>query len=144
MSDPVSKAINSALNSLKYLTSSKEKEQYERALQNMRLAKASDSTVFDDISVDCQQNFAESKNFTVKLLYPFVGKPYLRDEVIQALEDARYIPEDLLAVGPLEDNAKWLVTFRNKEAVVRALSSSFAIRGHTPRVFFSYQGHYIT
>ena len=134
MSDPVSKAINSAFNSLKYLTGLGDKDRYERALQNMRLAKASESSLFEDISVDCQQNFAESKNYTVKLLYPFVGKPYLRD-VIQRLENARYTPEDLLALGPLEDNSKWLVTLLNKEAFVRALTSSFPIRKHTPRVF---------
>ena len=83
MSDPVSKAINSTFSSLCYLTGTAEQDAYNRALENMRLAKSSVSTVFEDIAVDCEEGLPESKLFTVKLIFPFAGKPYLRDEVVQ-------------------------------------------------------------
>ena len=101
----------------------------------MRLAKASASSVFEDIAVDCEEGLPDSKLFTVKLIFPFAGKPYRRDEVVESLEHVGFQASDLMAVRPLEDNSKWLVTFYRKECVVRALASTFAIRGNTARVF---------
>ena len=43
--------------------------------------------------------------------------------------------EDLIAVGPYEDNCKWLITLSRKENVVRALGASFSVRRHSARVF---------
>ena len=42
---------------------------------------------------------------------------------------------DIVAAGPMEENSKWLVTLRSKEAVVKALLMAPKIRGHVGRVF---------
>ena len=44
-------------------------------------------------------------------------------------------PADLVALGPLSDNRKWMLTLRSKEAVARALSIQPLVKGERARMF---------
>ena len=133
--DPLSKAINRAFNCLKTVTGNDNQESYDRAYRNMKKAKAVGNLLEDITKLDIDEEAPEAEEYTIKLVFSSAGKPFLRDEVLASLEDCSFQASYLLAVGPLEDNCKWLITFCNKENVVRALSSKFMIRGHTARVF---------
>ena len=76
----------------------------------------------------------ERKDYTVKITFPFSGKPYFREDVLTTLLQ-ELLPGDIAAVGPLEDNSKWLVTLRSKEAVVRVLGMTPKIGDNVGRVF---------
>ena len=130
--DPANESISKALQDLKGVAKI---EEYQKALKNMKEMVAQ-SSLLKDIEEDVNLPiFSDMKSHTVKLVFPYAGKPYLRNEVLEALFDAAVSPFDLLAVGPTGDNSKWLVTLTSKDAVVDILKTSPVIRDHTARVF---------
>ena len=130
MTDPVSKAINVALRQMKSVSL---KETYENAYKNMKKAAVS-GKVLKDLQEDVLHSENEyNQDFTVKLTFPMIGKPYLRDYVLDSLSDLDR--EDIVALGPLNDNSKWLLTLGSKEAVARALALQPKPKGHQARVF---------
>ena len=132
MADPVNTAINKALGNFKRTTS---KENYEKVFSNMKLG-AANRTILEDLARETLQETAVcDKQYTVKLTLPQSGKPYMRDDILSSLVGAGLSGKDILVVGPLNDNARWLVTLKDKDAVMKALSLVPIVKGHRARVF---------
>ena len=75
------------------------------------------------------------KEFTVKLTLPNAGKPYLRADILTSLVDTGLEKKDIVTVGPLNDNSQCLITFTNKDAVIKALSTTPVVHGYSARLF---------
>ena len=130
--DPANCSISDALKDLKAVAKSKD---YQFALANMKEIVGR-SSLLQDIEEDVNSPLdSEMRAHTVKLTFPYAGKPFLHDEILEALSVCGISPKDLMAVGPLSDNYKWLVTLATKDAVVAALRASSIVRGYTARVF---------
>ena len=101
----------------------------------MKLGAANRTTLEDLARETLQAAVVCDKQYTVKLTLPQSGKPYMRDDILSSLVDAGLSGKDILAVGPLNDNARWLVTLKDKDAVIKALSLVPIVKGHRARVF---------
>ena len=44
--------------------------------------------------------------------------------------------EDIVAVCPLNNNSRWLITFANKDAVIKVLSTTPVVNGYSARLFY--------
>ena len=125
---------NGSLKELKDSLSIHEKDAYEKTLQNMRTGKTVGTVLSDIHRIDVIETPKERKDYTIKVTFPASGKPYFREDVSASFMEGLE-PFDIGAVGPLEDNSKWLLTLRSKEAVVRALSTTPKIGDNVGRVF---------
>ena len=132
MSELVNQVINRAPDGFKQVNT---KDLYDLVYQNMKRAAAKKSILTDLARETLQESSVKVKAFTVKLTLPNAQKPCLRDDILTSLVDAGLEKKDIVAVGPLNDNSGWLITFTNKDAVIKALSVTPVVHGFSARLF---------
>ena len=125
-------AINRALGSFKKLIS---REMYEKVFSNMKLGAANRSIMADLTRESLQETAVHDKEYTVKLTSLQAGKPYMRDDILSAFVEAGLAAKDIVAVGPLNENSRWLVTLTDKDVVIKTLSLTPIVKGHSTRVY---------
>ena len=132
MTEAVNAAIKQVLGSFKKVNS---REMYEKVYNNMKLGAANRSMMVDLARESIQQNTVQDKEFTVKLTLPQAGKPYMRDDILSPLVEAGLTGKDIVALGPLNDNSRWLVTLASKDAVIKTLSLTLVVKGQSARIY---------
>ena len=76
---------------------------YKKSYDNMKKAKVDTELMQSIAKFDFSEKPEMRRDFTVKVTFPFAGKPFLRDEVLVAVSE-HIDKEDIVAAGPLEDN----------------------------------------
>jgi hypothetical protein len=99
----------------------------EKARSNLKSTK---SSVMQSL-MKCDIEECIDEELSVRVNFPPEGKPYLRDEVLLALNVS---PLEIVAAGPLADNSKWIITLNSKEAALRVMTNAPVIRGRVARV----------
>ena len=115
--------IEEAYNDLGVKYPKQDQHMLYRAAENLVKARANGILYDDIIRMDVREKPKDRRDYSVKVTFPSLVKPYLRDEILGALSEI-VDPKDIIGAGPLQDNSKWIFTLRNRDAVVKVLKKN--------------------
>ena len=79
---------------------------YNKAHDSMKKAVSQKTLLIEIFCHDFAEKLEYRREYSLKLTFPTLGKPYLRDEILDSLAEADVMPDYLSALTPISDNSK--------------------------------------
>ena len=127
------KQMRESFSNLKIIKGSLDSSGYKQASSNAK--KCFNDEKFLKSLYECdKENMSFEKKFTTKVTFNPAGKPYTRAEVIEAMENIGVSSQEIVALGTMSDNSKWLITLGNEEVISMMLTKPPVVRDYESRV----------
>lgn len=112
---------------------SADNNQYKKAYRNAQQC-FNDSKFLQSLFTCDQKDKSFEKKYTTKVTFNPVGKPYNRAEVIEALENVGVASQEIVALGTMSDNSRWMITFDNEDVISSVVANPPKVREYEARV----------